>query len=234
MIKIERHEQLILVDRAKGREVTFKNEKELKEYVLKLHEVSWIYITHGYNNIILDSLDVTGKDVGYYIDVNVRRLSSDREKWGTKPYIVYDAYGRIVDIRRYFNKGLKPVVGVSWNQKKYLKEKDSGYRKEPVSHTGVRHKYYHYNRRINYKSVLTKLTIPEYKEYTSPKELKRFNDIYIYETLRHVEKSWKSQYKCRKQWMIHSKEKTKGRRNKVGLEELNMDTLLAEDFEMVA
>lgn len=235
MIKIEHNEQLILVDRNKNTKKVFKNIKELLDYVSEYYEKHWYFNKLPYNNIILDSLNVTGKDKGYYIDTNVFVHDLDREAWGEKPYIVYNSCGKIVDIRRYFNKGLKPVNRVTWNRKKYLKAKDSGYRREPVSRTGYKHKYYHWNRNIAYKSTLTALTIPEYKEYTSPKEIRRLSDIYGIDTLRHVEKNWKSQNKCRKQWMIHSKSKTKRHRKMDNnYEEFSMDDLLAEDFEIAA
>lgn len=240
MIKIENNTSLTLENLNTGRKLVFKNKESLTRYIRQhyIKHLVWLPEEKKYNNIILDGFNATGKDRGTYLIEGSMYWEKNIYNDGLKPYICYDAYGARVDIRKYFdwhNKAKDMYLEKRWNYKshKWLRQKDSGYRREPVARTGMKRRRWDFYRDIRFAQQLRELTIPEYREFTRKGVLEKLPDPWMDEPVKHFEKNWKKQYKVRKQWMIH-REGTKKRIKTSEIEDINIDLLLAEDFENAA
>ena len=100
---------------------------------------------------------------------------------------------------RYYN--IKNFPMRNYNRKKKLREKDSGYRKEPVSRTGKRRYHGRYGRRIHYKETWLLSEDDQCKEYgIKGYRPRRRLDAWDIEPVEHCSRSWKDK-KIRRQWM---------------------------------
>ena len=100
---------------------------------------------------------------------------------------------------RYYN--IKNFPMKNYNRKKKLREKDSGYRKEPVSRTGKRRYHGRYGRRIHYKETWLLFEDDQCKEYgIKGYRPRRRLDAWDIESVEHCSRSWKDK-KIRRQWM---------------------------------
>lgn len=156
-----------------------------------------------------------------------------------KNILIKDNYGRIVGLnelnnvyydhkeQRYnFNNSLiyydKP-----WNKKKKLREKDSGYRREPVRRTG-KIKGGSGFRRISYKGTLKLVSDLECKEYgVKGYRTRKIVNAWDIEPWEYGSRSWKENTKAKKQWMIHLDKQDKIIKNNIDM--LGMDGI--EDIE---
>lgn len=131
----------------------------------------------------------------------------------TKFLLVKDQYGRIVTPYSLETVGYDNSTGYFylqpwmteervWNPKKRLREKDNGYRKEPVSRTG-RNLHRIYGRSIRYKDTQIARTDPECKEYRiEGYRARKVVDPWLIEPFREGSRSWKDT-KCQRQYMRH-------------------------------
>lgn len=92
---------------------------------------------------------------------------------------------------------------LTYNRKKELREKGPGYRRDPVS--GIHSTHGRYFRQISYKNTLIASDDDQCKEYGIPGYRKRrVLDAWDIEPVHIPVRSWKENYKVRKQWMIRS------------------------------
>lgn len=107
---------------------------------------------------------------------------------------------------RTFEYYLEPKYDydVTYNRKKDLRQRDAGFRKDPVYATG---RYYgRYGRRIHYKGTHLAFTDPECEEYNiKGYRARRVLDNWDIEPCEECSKSWKKNTKARKQWAKHKK-----------------------------
>lgn len=98
----------------------------------------------------------------------------------------------------------KYVYSDTYNRNKALRQKDSGFRKDPVSWTG---RYYgKWGRKIHYKGTHLAYTDPECAEYNiKGYRTRRVLDNWDIEPYEKCSKSWKENTKARKQWDKHKK-----------------------------
>lgn len=90
------------------------------------------------------------------------------------------------------------------NRKKELRQKDSGYRSEPVSRTGKQMWMRKYGRKMSYKHTLSAACDDQCMEYEiKPCREKTRLDAYDIEPFEHTDRCWKSSHKVKRQWMIH-------------------------------
>ena len=87
-----------------------------------------------------------------------------------------------------------------------IKEKDNRpeFRKYPIP--GTRHKkHYHYARKLGKIGKIVKTT--DFKKYGRKQQYEDIIDdvVWCEYPYRHVDRSWKSSYKCRHQWQKHLK-----------------------------
>lgn len=142
----------------------------------------------------------------FYYDCDGKYVYSSYE---TRIIIVTDNFGRMYnahDIKKIFDTESYKIDLVSkYNRKKKLKEKDSGYRKEPVSRTGICYRG-SYGRSMRYKRTRIAAEDDQCMEYgIKPCRNKTVLDAYDIEPIEDYGKSWKKNHKVRKQWMIHKK-----------------------------
>lgn len=102
--------------------------------------------------------------------------------------VFYDFFGHSYDIN---------VPEQNSNRKKKLREKDSGYRREPVTGTGKTQ--YLSTRPIRYKQTIRLAEDDQCKEY-GIKPYKKKIDKWAIEPFREYSKSWKDNTKRRRQW----------------------------------
>ena len=90
------------------------------------------------------------------------------------------------------------------NRKKELRQKDSGYRSEPVSRTGKQMWMRKYGRKMSYKHTLSAACDDQCMEYEiKPCREKTRLNAYNIEPFEHADRCWKSSCKVKRQWMIH-------------------------------
>lgn len=100
---------------------------------------------------------------------------------------------------------VKKLPNRYYNRKKKLKEKDSGYRREPVYRTGRKRHYGRYGRRIHYKETWLLSEDDQCKEYgIKGYRPRRRLDAWDIEPVEHRSRSWKDK-KIRRQWMKNSR-----------------------------
>lgn len=157
-----------------------------------------------------------------------------------KNILIKDNYGRIIGLRDldnvYYNYRMQryefenPLIYSTyrpWNKNKKLREKDSGYRKEPVRFTG-KIKGGSCYRRIKYKETLKLYNDLECKEYgIKGYRKRRVLDAWDIEAWEHGSKNWKENRKVKRQWMIHLDKQEKSVKNEINM--LGMDEI--EDVE---
>lgn len=154
-----------------------------------------------------------------------------------KDILIKDNYGRIVcvymidnvyynarDFRYDFiNPLLYDTKYRKWNSKKRLREKDSGYRKEPVSGTG-KIKGGSCYRRIRYKETLLAKDDLECSEYgIRGYRTRRVLNNWDIEAWEKGSKSWKENKRVRKQWMIHLDKKDREVQKEIDMIGMNVE-----------
>lgn len=144
--------------------------------------------------------------------------------------LIKDNYNRIIGVNNlknvyYNNKTLRyefinPLIYdlyKPWNKKKRLREKDSGYRSEPVRFTG-KIKGGSCYRRIRYKNTLRLSQDIECKEYgIKGYRQRRVLDARDIEAFEKRSRSWKENKKLKKQWMLHLDKKDKIVENQINM-----------------
>lgn len=124
---------------------------------------------------------------------------------------VYDSFGRMYTPEKVLEaleeESEKVMAETRYKSRnKMLREKDSGFRREPVSYTG-RNTYgcsRGWSRNISYKHTRIAAEENDYAEYgvRPAVRAKTVLDVWDIEPVRHVEKSWKKNSKAGKQWMV--------------------------------
>ena len=138
--------------------------------------------------VTTDNLNVTGNDITL--------IDTEPNRYTRKQYIIIDHNGRHIDIRNiditdtWF--ALKNnLITIPVKRYKYI-------RKRTKSHTTRQFRH------IHYKNALTKLSDPDYKEYTKP--IPQHLRSPWWDEFFYVNSSgWKGSTKARKQWAKHKK-----------------------------
>lgn len=76
------------------------------------------------------------------------------------------------------------------------------FRKDPVPRTGICYHGYGYYRAPKIHRLMVQSSIPEYKEFRKGNERKENLPTWD-DRVRHIDKSWKTSYKCKRQWQKH-------------------------------
>ena len=146
-----------------------------------------------YNNEILDHINMNFNDTYIHCE-----WFKDPVRY-TRPYLIMDEDDRIIDPRRYYyeieNYDFPPY------QRRYPKHV---FRRGPVPGTGHRH-HYHFYRSMNYGRIVRMVNHPDFKEYGRKKPYECMEQVWFDYPVRHYDRSWKSSYKCRKQWQKNLK-----------------------------
>lgn len=165
----------------------------------------------GYEEIVSYICDYKGIYgwVGYKKYVEVKHI------------LIKDSFGRIVSLQDidnvYYNhRNMRyEFIDISvynnrkpWNKKKKLRERDNGYRSEPIAYSR-KWRGGGYGRHIKYKNTLLLSSDPECKEYgIEGYRKRRVLNAWDIEPWEDSNRNWKNR-KIKKQWMIHLSKKDK-------------------------
>lgn len=172
----------------------------------------WSWDSSKYNNKYLDNLNITGEDTYLLSTYTSDGFNYD---YVTREYMVIDGYNRVIDVRLFYKDILAEAKRLSNIPYKYDRgswyisamRRDVGknyngakFRQEPVPY--IRHRRgYKFYRRIRTTNELRQNTAPEMKEFVRASRREHNLPTSWDERSRHIDNCWKSQRKCRKQWM---------------------------------
>ena len=155
----------------------------------------------GYSNHYLDNVNMTFNDTKFISwDISVK------SKYSLREFVFLDPDNRIFDPRAYIEDIIeytKIPYKSKWHHWKWHSEKSlPEFRNGPVPSTGRNHYHrgsiYRHPKIMNEKRQAANV---EYKDFIKPsRRVLNLPDVYD-DNCRHIEKSWKSQSKKRKQWM---------------------------------
>lgn len=154
---------------------------------------------NGYFNKWLDGINMTLNDTFYTV-----YGENDHE---LRPYAFVDPWFKIIDLRNYVDKimfyATIPKKKIKWNRLSHCNKCDiPEFRKGPIPMTGVNHSHrgslYRHPKTLNEMKLNSDV---EEKEYVRPKRRPNNLPNVWDEKIRHIDKSWKTNSKKRKQWM---------------------------------
>lgn len=207
---MEKNHQYKLIALTKGKWVHARSFNSYDELILFLARgqkdkkdwyMNWDGHFSTYHNVYLDNLNMNYKD-NYYFSSWKERVAEYR----TREYIFLRDDDTIVDVRLFHKDVLKkwneigrnPYWGYRWKRHNHPYE----FRKDPVP--GVHKSHGSYGRSAKVGRLIKMVDHPEYKEYN------RHIDRYEKKAYgwwdapsTHSDRSWKTSYKCRKQWQKH-------------------------------